>query len=160
MKKYCLLNILLIFFISVFSFETDEFGNNTLHTYIYSKNIKDFEKALSKNYNNDFLNHKNNNGTTPLILAVDYNLIDFIDLLLKSGADIEFKNHVGNTALMTSVQKNNFDITEFLINQGANVNTHDNNGYRAISFALLNNNIDVFTLLVENGAHTDFTDPG
>ncbi|MFA5480485.1 MAG: ankyrin repeat domain-containing protein, partial [Candidatus Muiribacteriota bacterium] len=160
MKKYCLLNILLIFFISVFSFQTDEFGNNTLHTYIYSKNIKDFEKALSKNYNNDFLNHKNNNGTTPLILAVDYNLIDFIDLLLKSGADIEAKNDIGNTALMTSVQKNNLKITFFLIKSGADVNTLDIHGYRAISFALLNNNIDVFTLLVENGAHTDFTDPG
>lgn len=72
-----------------------------------------------------------------------------LDVLLKSGADIEFRDKYGKTLLLLATDLARFDIALYLLDQGANKNATDPDGRSVIS--LLNSYQDAF----EEGSATE-----
>lgn len=61
---------------------------------------------------------------TPLTYAVEYNKSkDIVELLIKSGADLNAKND-GNTVLMLAARRGRKDVTELLIRAGVDIDTN------------------------------------
>ncbi|KAI7785361.1 hypothetical protein LA080_007195 [Diaporthe eres] len=62
-----------------------------------------------------YINSKNNYGDTPLVVAVLYNNIECVQLLLDHGADPYEPGEYGMTALDFAVQREYAEITELLL---------------------------------------------
>lgn len=67
------------------------------------------------------INEKDNEGSTPLILAAILGNAEVVGLLINKGADIEAKNAHGQTALSAAagIRRNNIDILRLLVDKGA-----------------------------------------
>ena len=82
------------------------------------------------------------NGNTPLHVAIDKNRIDIVKKLLEvSGVDVEMRNDAGDTPIHRAVSCKNDFALDALINAGADVNIKDAVGdtplHRAINFGNL-----------------------
>jgi len=123
------------------------------------------------------VNAKNNNGQTPLDIAVTNNRKDIIDLLVEKGAvpssihmaarvgvlarvkallgqgaDVNAQDDEGTTPLHYAVQEGHKELTEFLIAKGADINAKNNNGQTPLDIASSWNRRDVVELLLAKGA--------
>ena len=74
------------------------------------------------------IDQADNNGTTPLFLAVLVNDIDLVRLLLEYGANIDKARVSGTTPLLQAVHNNNIDMVRFLLENGANKSIADSVG--------------------------------
>ena len=102
--------------------------------YLITQNISIddlFLKSIDKNNTellNIFINEganietTNNNGCTPLLVAVKNNYIELVNLLLEKGANIEATNNYGYTPLAVAVENNNSELVDLLIEKGADFN--------------------------------------
>lgn len=70
-----------------------------------------------------------------LFLAVYRQHWDVAELLVKSGADVNYKTLNGHTALMVASEYNNVDIVSLLISHSAELNNECINGSSALSLA-------------------------
>lgn len=93
-------------------------------------------------------------GSTPLILAVEFNLIDIVRLLLAKKADVNITTSMGihptATALHYAVKNNNASIVKLLLEAGADVKIET---VVLFSYALMNDNVSIFKMLVSAGAN-------
>ncbi|KAK6505605.1 hypothetical protein TWF481_007498 [Arthrobotrys musiformis] len=65
-------------------------------------------------------------GTSPLNLAVYSGSLEYVELLIKHGAAVDFVEHgTGNTPLLISAGIKNLDIFRLLIEQGADINAEN-----------------------------------
>ncbi|WP_241491385.1 ankyrin repeat domain-containing protein [Lacinutrix mariniflava] len=71
-----------------------------------------FAKYLIDNGAN--LNATNNNRTTALTFATQYNKVDIVKLLLEHNADISIKYNIGKTALDYAIDKSFTEIIPLL----------------------------------------------
>ena len=77
----------------------------------------------------DGVNHTDNNGWTPLMLAVEEGLLTTVQALLSAPRiDINAKKPDGITALFVAAANGNYDVVKALIKQGADVDITDNHG--------------------------------
>lgn len=74
------------------------------------------------------VNARDNNGKTPLHLAVFYHCEEIVELLLKFGADIDAKDSNNEYVLHDASCVNNVTAIKLLLQKGANVNVQNNNG--------------------------------
>lgn len=65
------------------------------------------------------VNLVDNYGNTPLIQACIYNNPEIVDLLIKSGADVNKENSKGVTALLLALENRYIDIIKLLLNAHA-----------------------------------------
>lgn len=87
---------------------------------------------------------------TPLDVAVELDLREIVELLLRAGA---YPDGVGlNIPLLTAVSKQNISITERLINAGANVNCSDESRATPLISAIETENLGMTALLLQSGA--------
>ncbi len=109
------------------------------------------------------VNAQTADGTTPLMLAVGYRMIDTVDLLLENGANksINAKNTRGNSALsfayeglvVAGLKEKSKIIVAKLLDNGADINLISRDQFITIFHSLLSNNdIDMVKLLLKNGA--------
>lgn len=62
----------------------------------------------------------------PLLLAVNFNYLDGVRLLVERGADVNVLDKRGGNALFTAISVHkNIDMVNFLLEQGINVNVQD-----------------------------------
>jgi len=95
----------------------------------------------------------NETGRTPLIKAAWWGDVEYIQLLLDAGADLERTSNVGKTALHESISSStNTPMIRTLISKGANVNTTDKWGKTPLMDAVNQGQLDVVKLLVEADA--------
>ena len=80
--------------------------------------------------------------------------LDWLQCLLKSGANINATSWDGYSALIKASKEGNIDLIEFLIENGADINAKDSYGLTALMNAAFTGNLEVATLLIENGAET------
>lgn len=96
-----------------------------------------------------------------LIDAVMNNDIEAVELLLKSGADVNAKNNIGKTALMFAAEDGRLDIVAMLLEKGADVNAIWGNGFKALDYALngnTNEKLDITKLLIKAGSNLESKD--
>jgi len=108
--------------------------------------VKDLVKHGAKcNYYNE------NNMKIALNFASDYQNFDMIELLIKSGADIEFKGH-GESALLYCVRNNlPLAVIKCLVSNGANIHAIGKGKDNAFILSCLNNNIINVNYFLEKG---------
>ncbi|MCX7748824.1 MAG: ankyrin repeat domain-containing protein [Clostridia bacterium] len=92
------------------------------------------------------------NNDSILFKAIDKGNVEMIDLLVKSGADVNFKNEVSNTALMKCARKDKGEYLKILIEKGAIVDEKNINGSTALALATQSRCINAVKYLVQNGA--------
>lgn len=73
------------------------------------------------------INHKNDKGLTPLMLAVINNNVDLVKILLEKGADINAIDKQGNTALIYACALNKKEMIEAVLSDNNLDVTHKNN---------------------------------
>lgn len=101
---------------------TDE---NPIFQFIDDGNLKDLTVYLIKNENID-IEHRNNDGQTPLIYSVCLGLTDIAKLLITSGADVTAKDNFEVSALRYAVEEGDFEVASLLISKGANAASVEN----------------------------------
>ncbi len=87
---------------------------------------------------------------TPLMTASYYGQENAADLLIKSGANINFQNNKGKTAAIFSAQYNQYKILEMLFQNGADLCLKDCTGNAPIDYAYKLQNIESYNFLADN----------
>lgn len=108
----------------------------------------------------------NDLGYTPLMAALDGGHADVVDLLLKSGADvnpkviarIDVKGLGGATALYIATRKEDLASIRKLLKSGADVNRRSGNGWTPLKSAAQQGNVDIVKALLNAGADPNIAD--
>ena len=98
-----------------------------------------------------FSNERDENGLTPLHLAVGKDHVEIVRLLIKSTTDVNAKNDWGSTPLHYALTK---EIAELLIAKGAAVNAKDEDGDTPLDWADRRNQTAITVLLRKHGGKT------
>ncbi|HOX09207.1 MAG TPA: ankyrin repeat domain-containing protein [Candidatus Omnitrophota bacterium] len=122
-----------------------------------SGDIKKAEKFIRRGA---FVNAKNCDGKTPLMLALENSHQYIAEMLIKKGANPNFADPGGTTPLMIAAQKGFVDIVKLLLSKGANPNTQQSNiksvysseNKTPIMFAAEGGNTDIVKMLIAKGA--------
>ncbi|KAF5281785.1 hypothetical protein FQR65_LT14532 [Abscondita terminalis] len=159
--------------------------DNKLYTCLhYAAQQKDVFVIRELIYRHAYVNERNEEGDTPLVVALklgrtaevvrvlmangaDVNVSDCLHYavtwgrvqivkdLLERGADINKKNQDGVPVLMHAITNNRTKVAVFLIRQGADVNAVDDLGSSVLHRAALLNERHVIRELVSRGAEID-----
>jgi ankyrin repeat protein len=95
------------------------------------------DKSLQKllDITNLFIDAKDNNGNTPLLLATSKNHYSTVKLLLKNDAFINATNNQGEIALHRAVYNQDKSLIDLLLEYGADASLKANNGKTAYDIA-------------------------
>lgn len=103
---------------------------------------------------------ENENGLKLLGLACHYGEAEFVNELLKKGANLNALSHSklsfipSNTALHAAIAgKQSAEIVELLIAHGADVNAVDSDGHTPLQTAAFEGNTEIAGLLIKSGAN-------
>ena len=121
-------------------------------------------KALLSN--NAQVNATNDIGYTPLMAALDGSHEDVVDLLLKSGANvnpkvidrINVKGLGGATPLYIATRKEDLASIRKLLKAGADVNRPSGNGWTPLKSAAQQGSLDIVKVLLDAGADPNIAD--
>lgn len=100
-------------------------------------------------------------GDTPLHIAIKFNRIDLVKLLLEAEADIEALNKIYDSPLLVATERMNIEIIEILIKNGAKVNISFSKerfrygGENPLHLAIKFNRIDIVKLLLESKSNVE-----
>lgn len=91
------------------------------------------------------------NGNTPLHVAIDKNRIDIVKKLLEvSGVDVEMRNDAGDTPLYKAIDDKNFEAICLLLDAGANIKTPNDKGNTSLHLAIEKNNCYLIRRILNN----------
>lgn len=124
-----------------------------LHEAIENKSVADLRACLRRGAD---VNKKNNNGQSPLHLAVTKEaLFAYVSAmnLIEHGADVNAKDKKGQTPLHLAVTKRmGYDLVQSLIENGSGVNAKDEKDQNPLHIASKQRNMVAMKILVEKGA--------
>ena len=90
---------------------------------------------------------RNKDGRTALMIASEYDVLDFVNSLLTCGADANLQDSGGLTALIYASKSGNIDIVRTLLNtNGIDVNIENNYGHNAEMAARINGHYGIVEL--------------
>ncbi|EAY17848.1 hypothetical protein TVAG_010720 [Trichomonas vaginalis G3] len=124
--------------------------STNLHSAANSNNYVCAEILISHGVN---VNSKNNDGSSPLIIAAKHGYVEIVKLLLSHGAFINETDNEGKTALYLALRHNSIDIVKLLISHGADVNIKNNIGLSPLMTAIYQNCFEIAELLLSHGAN-------
>ncbi|MEO0202771.1 MAG: ankyrin repeat domain-containing protein [candidate division WOR-3 bacterium] len=110
------------------------FSCNQVYKSEYSQKLLESVSRGELSKTKDFINKgadiniKNNNGKTPLHIAVENEYEDIVKLLLEKNVDVNIKDNEGNTPLHKAVKNGNYFIIKELLKFGADKNIKNNEG--------------------------------
>ena len=93
------------------------------------------------------LEEKNNQGYTPLMLAIYNQQFEFAKSLIAVGVSIHEEDPAGNTVLMITSYKGNVDMLNLLLEKGANLEATNAAGMQAYDWAKAFNRSDILEVL-------------
>ncbi|NXU51741.1 ANRA2 protein, partial [Turnix velox] len=107
------------------------------------------------------INHKDEEGFTPLMWAAAHGQIAVVEFLLQNGADPQILGKGRESALSLACSKGYTDIVKMLLDCGVDVNEYDWNGGTPLLYAVHGNHVKCVKILLESGADpTTETDAG
>jgi ankyrin repeat protein len=97
---------------------------------------------------------------SPLCLAVRFQKSDFVELLLRGGADVNIRNKYYSTTLHEAVESGSLETLKSLLTlgQGADVNAQALYHGTPLHLASLNGSLDMSRMLIEHGAYVNVQD--
>lgn len=93
-------------------------------------------------------------GWTPVLLAIWFNHIDALRILVESGANLKTRTIEGCTPLMIAAWNCSTEIVRYLLEQPHEINACDNTGKTALMWAVQKGNIEIVRILRDAGAAT------
>jgi len=97
-------------------------------------------------------NIRNEEGKTPLQVAIELGYADIVDFLLSIKADPDATDNEGNSALFYAVIVNSVEMTQSLLNNQADINAQNKSGDTPLIKAVNKNKKKIIALLREKGA--------
>ena len=101
------------------------------------------------------VNSYNDDGSTPLMVAVDYKHLETVKAILKHSPLLDEFTIYSETALMIAVKKNFFEIAEVLIRAGAKIDFADNRGATPLHYSALYGYAEMIDMLLYYNAPVD-----
>jgi ankyrin repeat protein len=98
------------------------------------------------------INHCDQDGYTPLILACTVGHHDIVEFLIENGSNVDFTAPDGASALFCAVQEGHWDVVELLIDNDANVNLQTNGGATPLYIASQEGFKSLVNKLLKHGA--------
>ena len=118
----------------------------------------DYDNVLGLLENKTNPNCMNNNGYTPLYMAICEGHPKIAELLLSNKANPNQKDDIGCTPLIWASIKDMKSLVDCLIQNGALLNEVDDFGLTALTKACLNGNYEIMEILLSSGANSQIRD--
>ena len=143
-----------ILLIIIFTLSLSLYAQN-IHNAVKTSNINQVKTLLTEN--SELVNTLDEEGNTPLILAcVDPNVSsEIIELLIKSGADLQLGDPDNDTPLHYAAYSGNTKAAGILIENNADLDYLDVREQTPLHFAITRKHIEAATLLVNSGANLE-----
>ena len=100
-----------------------------------------------------WVNSRDRNRKTALMLATFKGHKEIVTLLLDSGADLNARSKNGQTAIIKAILGNHNDLVGLLIKHKADVNVRDEFRNSPILYAVMRENVEATRLLIDGGAY-------
>jgi hypothetical protein len=94
----------------------------------------------------------------PIRFASNKGTVEFVQMLLAAGADLESKADDGGTPLLAAVYSNNYNLAKFYFEQGANVNLLARDGECIIHEAIKTKNPEMVELALKHKSPLNYKD--
>lgn len=91
-------------------------------------------------------------GYTPLMQAIRNSNMEFVKLLIESGANVNAVNNEKSSPFMESCYSGNLDIIKCLIDNKANLNLKDKAGYNGFLMTIIKNDYKSFKTVLKEDA--------
>eukprot|EP00003_Mantamonas_plastica_P022278 TRINITY_DN3752_c1_g2_i1.p1 TRINITY_DN3752_c1_g2~~TRINITY_DN3752_c1_g2_i1.p1 ORF type:complete len:357 (+),score=113.29 TRINITY_DN3752_c1_g2_i1:824-1894(+) len=113
--------------------------------------------ALMKGIQGSEINHQDQNGETPLFVAVKRGHIDVVNRLVSHAPrpDVNILDAGGDSALKMALWENREDIAEILVRSGAMINLSNSKGNSLLHLAAADGREAIIPFLVANGCTLD-----
>jgi ankyrin repeat protein len=125
-----------------------------LEKVIENNNLDELVRKLLAGDDAD-VNQTDLSGYTPLHIAVKWERIDDIKLLIEKGADVNQTDIQGKTPLHIAAINGYIEVVEYLIKHAASVNPTDLCGYTPLDCAAGSGRIDIAEFLIDSGANVN-----
>lgn len=140
-------------YIDIFPF--NELADTNLIKYIKEEKLTDENIILELNS----INIPNSNtGMNPLLYAIINDKIDYVNILVNNGADLNYYNIYNNKSILIyAIEYNRVNIFNFLLTNGANSNIpNSSTGMTPFKYAIINDKIDYVKILVNKKADVNY----
>jgi ankyrin repeat protein len=127
----------------------------SIHGAVHSGDLEKVKEFLEQGTD---INAKDEDGDTPLHIAVEQDYNDIAKLLIDRGADVNAGDQKDYTPLYSAIWNRNRDLVGLLIGKGADVNVIPEEGAPPLLEAVWMGDFDVVKLLIDNGASNDVKD--
>lgn len=135
---------------------TDAYGNTTLHHACWNEQGEVVKVLLEKD--KDSVNKVNDDGETPLILAVKRSNLVITQLLLDAGAEPERADLNGVMPLHIAADNGDLFVAKALIGAGAGIDSKTTEGATPLILAAKSGRNDFTAMLTEVGADVNAVD--
>lgn len=142
--------------LSVTEEHTDSYGNTTLHHACWNEQ-GEVVKVLIQNHK-DSVHKLNDDGESPLMLAVKKSNLVITELLLEAGAKPECADLNGVMPLHIAAGNGDLFVAKALMKAGAGVDEKTGEGQTPLIVAARNGRNDFTAMLIENGADVNAVD--
>lgn len=114
--------------------------------------------AKEKDFDKSFLESRDEEGNTALMLAASKREIQVMELLIKAGANIEACDDKGNTLFILAALTGELGVMHTLLNAKANVEAQNKKGGTPLIWAVTSGQIGAIEMLISHGAQVDACD--
>ncbi|XP_046390035.1 kinase D-interacting substrate of 220 kDa B isoform X2 [Ischnura elegans] len=150
--------------LSILSFVSRHSKSKTLHNsesmasitfrsivgFIQEDNLQGLQNFLDNK--RVLVDDRDENNTTPLMVAVTKGKLTFVRELLNHGADVNAEDGDNWSALICAAKEGHTDIVAMLLDQGATLEHRDMGGWTALMWACYKGRTETAHLLLEKGA--------
>jgi len=105
-----------------------------------------------------FVDVKDNDGNTPLHLAVE-GRVEITRLLIENGANVNEETKTGRTPLIIATESGSVEIVQILLDSGADVTAQDELEWTALHHAIFVGAGEIAEMLIEGGADIGIKGP-
>ncbi|XP_070578601.1 ankyrin repeat domain-containing protein 29-like isoform X2 [Ptychodera flava] len=131
----------------------EEKYQSRLYEAITARKLKDVENLLTSGYCDPNKCNLGSNKSSPLHLAIDYDFMELVRILLNRNVHLEAKNKYGQTALDVAAGLGYRDMVRALLEAGADVNCERQDRTTPLYMAAQEGHREVVETLVEAGAN-------
>ncbi|KHJ87194.1 ankyrin repeat protein, partial [Oesophagostomum dentatum] len=130
----------------------DNHNNTVVHYLADAYNEAIFKEILEAPVSSQYdFNALNEEGFSPLHLAVRRLKLTLIEMLLEAGASVNSADRSSRTPLLHAVNMNDTEIVQFLLSKGADPNVEDDNGDTPLLACGKTANYAIMGLLIDAG---------
>ncbi len=138
------------------AFNKDDFGTLGIGETTKEVDVRNVLNELPEAQREFVLNHRDEEGNSPLHLATLEGNGELAKILIDGGAGVNAQNSNGDTALHIAATKNDQALAKILVDNGADINAQNNlTGDTALHTASRTGRVDLSTFLVDSGASLD-----